>query len=284
MTSTNTKIKTPRKATKQPVPRNKGGRPPVGKARKYDWEAVRKTFIEGLPSDPAKPDGDRTWVSQKELADRVDVPYQRIRERSSKERWTELRANYQAELARKRQQGRIKRLATEATEFDDSALNVAKIGQKLVATRLAEIARDVSRKNAIREQALRDLEAGRAIDPIDLRSAIYSKELESLAKSSQLFQEIGMRALGTDVQRHEINGQLDHGVTVEHTISVVRELERDDPDRLGAFLAAAHNAGVFQQLAELEADDEEPDDDEPTDAEIQQQQDDDIVYDAEIVE
>lgn len=254
--------------------------------RKYDWEGLKAQYIEGVPKDPSKPEGDRTWLSLKEIAERTNTPYQRVRERSSQERWTEARTQYQASLTRKRQEERAKKLVGEATEFDDKSLDVAKMGTRLIATRMAEIAADVREGQEKKKIIKAKLDAGLPIEKWEwkwLSTQINSGELERLAKSMAMFQEIGMKSLGTDVARHEISGPAGSpiGVEVEHTISVVRELQRDDPDRLGGFLAAAHRAGVFEQLAELEADEEE--DFEPTPEEIAAQEE-DRIYEAEIVD
>lgn len=284
---------TKRNATPKKKPAKKNARLPAprgtrGNNRKYDYSNAKAQYIEGVPEDPAKPEGSRTWLNLKEVADRVDIPYQRIRERSSKERWTDLRTNYQASLAKKRHEDRAKKIITEAIEFDDKSLDVAKMGTRLVAARMSEIASAV-REAATKKQIIQDkLDNDLPIEKHEwqwLKTQINSAELERLAKSMAMFQDIGMKSLGTDVARHEISGPggAPIGVDVEHTISVARELQRDDPDRLGAFFAAAHRAGVFEQLAELEGGDE-ADDYEPTEDEIAAQQEDEDIVDAELVD
>lgn len=222
--------------------------------RKYNWDRIRTLFIEGVPVDVADPDGDRDWLNLKELSERLQVPYQRIAQRSSKERWADKKVAYQAQITRERQQQRAKKLAGAATEFDDKALTVAQLGAQLVHARLGEIVTDVKDRQVLRQQAMAARQQGLPIDPAQLRTAIHSTELERLGKSMLMFQEIGMKALGTDIERHHVEGT----VNVEQTVSVGEELERDDSKRLAGLLAAAHRSDVMADvIKELEAGDDD---------------------------
>lgn len=282
VTSNNTSTKNGKKNNGRRTSRDRSTSTHVKRRRKgkYDWEVIRAQFVEGIPTKEDDPDSDREWVNLRELSERTGVAYQQIRARAAEERWTDLRSAYQLDLTRKRQKARIEKLGSESVEFDDQALNIAKIGMRLVGTRMGEIARDVTDRQKLREQALFNRQQGYPIDYSDLRSAIHSTELERLGKSAQMFQEIGMRALGTNVERHEHTGANGEPINIQHHISVVQELERDDPDRLGAFLAAAHNAGVFDQLAALEDEDETP----QLEAQPHEEQQGEQVVEAEIVD
>ena len=70
-----------------------------------------------------------------------------------------------------------------------------------------------------------------------------------LSKAALQFQEVGQKALGTDVQRvdihHDINADIDVDVQVT---SISAELSRDDPERLAAFLQAAKRAGLLDTM------------------------------------
>jgi hypothetical protein len=238
------KTRTTKAPSKTPATR-KGGR-----AAKYDYERLRMMFVEGFPKDPDEPEGDRDWPNLRELSERTNVPYERIRERSARERWIELRQVHQTEIAKSRRKKRVEKLANAAVEFDDKNLDLSKMGIRIVGTRMAEIVREINARAERRKIAEQRLAAGLPVEKFDLYSAIRSSELTDLAKAADIFQNIGMRALGTDVERHAID--ITGDVTVEHAVSISAELERDDPDRLAAFMAAAHRAGIFEQL-ELEA-------------------------------
>lgn len=252
-TAKSAKKQTPAK-TPAKVPAKRGAR------KKYDYELLRQQFVEGFPVDATKPEGDRDWPNLRELAERTNVPYERIRECSAKERWLDLRSAHQQKVIRERQSKRVEFLGKESVEFDNRNLDLAKLGLRLIGTRMTEIAREVQTKAAIKEQAERDLKDGLPIDWKDLKTAVNSRELETLGKAAQMWQEIGMKALGTDIEKHSIEANINSQVSVEATISVASELERDDPDRLAAFMAAAERAGIWQQL-ELEAGDYEDDGD-----------------------
>lgn len=241
--------------------------------RKYDWDRVRTLFIEGVPKDVAEPDGDRDWLNLKELSQRLNIPYPTLATRSSKERWPDKKLAYQTMITRERQQQRSKKLAGAATEFDDKALTVAQLGVQLVHARLGEIVVDVKDRQQLRQQALAARQQGLPIDPAHLRTAIHSTELERLGKSAQLFQEIGMKALGTDIERHQIDGS----INVDQTVSVNEELERDDAKRLAGFVAAAQRTNIFAEvMQELE--------EQATGEENTADGSEDEVFDAEIVE
>lgn len=281
------KKKAPRTSTRKndqvggsKVPAKRGGR---GAPVKYDYVLLRQQFVEGYPLDATKPDGDRDWPNLRELSERTNVPYERVRERSAKERWLDLRSAHQQKMVRDRQAKRSEFLGKESVEFDNRNLDLSKLGLRLIGTRMAEIAREVQTKDAVRKRAEEDLRSGLPVDWKDLKTAVNSRELETLGKAAQMWQEIGMKALGTDVERHSIEANINQNVNVEATISVAAELERDDPDRLAAFMAAAERAGIWEQL-ELTAgpegsghDEDEHDDTEHDDA-------DGVIYDAEVID
>lgn len=255
--------------TKAAVARRSGGN------RKYDWDSLRQQFVEGFPTNADEPDGARDWPNLRELSERTNVPYERIREWAAKERWTDLRLAHQTELVKARKLKRAETLGKESVEFDTRNLDLAKLGVRLVGSRMTEIARDAQAQAERRRQAEEDMRNGLPVDYSALRSAINSRELETLGKAAQMFQEIGMKALGTDIERMEISGQINHDVQIEQTISVAQELERDDPDRLAAFLAAAQRAGLFSEVTAGELETGELETGELDDSEV---------HDAELVE
>lgn len=204
---------------------------------KYDWADIRAAFVEGVELDDS---GERTFMNLVELADYKDIPVQRLRQRSSDEQWYELRQQYQLKLARTRQTKRILELSKESVDFDSRSLDLAKEGMALVTTRVSEIAREV-RENEIRRQVL--LEQGAL--PDEMTTVIDARELDVLARAASQWQSLGQKAMGTDVQRLEVQQNID--VDMEVT-SISAELGRDDPERLAAFLQAAKRAGLLDTI------------------------------------
>lgn len=227
--------------TKTVVPRPAGRKQ---RTTKHNYVQAQQWFVEGKPKDDDEPDGDRDWLNLREISEATNIPYARIRERAAHERWTELRAQYQKQAAASRREKRIRQLSEHSVEFDNQAHNLAKIGMQLVGARLGEIVKETNIRKIIREEAEERLRNGEAVDRKELWSAIRSAEMIELARAAETWQNIGRKALGTDVQQVHVDVQ----GAVETTISVANELERDDPDRLAAFLAAADRAGLWEQL------------------------------------
>jgi hypothetical protein len=86
-----------------------------------------------------------------------------------------------------------------------------------------------------------------------LYSAIWFKEIEGLAGALDRFQNIGMKALGTDIQKHEVTNP---DGSMSTTVNVVGELHRDDPERLALILQAMRDTGILPSDA-LEIEDAE---------------------------
>lgn len=217
---------------------------------KYDWDRIRIDYIEGIKVD-GNDDDIRDWPTLEQVAAKHSVPHQRVRERSAQERWTTQRQEYQRKIALSRTNKRITRMANEAVEFDAKALTTAKLGMAMVTARIGEIAKEVQEHNVKREQAKQLQAEGYDVEIDDLKTVIDARELNTLGNAALAWQALGMKALGTDIQRTEVSGTVD--VDVEVT-SIAREMSRDDPERLAAFLVAAQRSGLFdQQTPELTA-------------------------------
>lgn len=216
---------------------------------KYDWEMAKTAFVEGL-KDPNNPD-ERIFLNLRELSERLEYPVQMMRERSADERWYDQRQVYQMKLVKTRQAKRIAELSKESVDFDSKSLNVAKLGIAVITARMSEIARDVQEQARKRDEALKLAAAGYVIDPKDLDTVVDARELDTISRAAIQFQQLGQKAMGTDVQKidinQEISGQID--VDVEVT-SVAAELGRDDPERLAAFLQAAKRAGLLDTVTQ----------------------------------
>lgn len=230
---------------------------------KHDYVTAQKYYVEGMPTDPDEPDGDRDWPNLRVLSERLNIPYSRLRERSSRDRWTTLRNQHQQNVAQERQKERVKHLGKESIEFDNRGLDIAKIGLQLIGVRMGEIAAMVKASKANRDDAMQRLQNGEPVEKQELWSQIRADEMERLAKAAATLQDIGRKSLGTDVTQVQVDG----GVQVTHAISVAQELERDDPDRLAAFMAAADRAGLWEQL-ELAPGEDGAEDEDIVDGEI----------------
>lgn len=238
----------------------------TSKNAKYDWPALQRVFVEGEEKD----DGSLVTFNLKEISDRFGVPYQRVRERASQERWTDRRNVHQQQTAIERQRKQRKKMVDESVQFDVNALNAAKLGIGMSTARLAEIMSEHQVKQARVKDAQRRMEAGEPVEKWELYSAINYRELEGLAGAIERFQSVGMRAMGTDVQKHEVTSP--DGSMASTTINVTAELHREDADRMALILEAMRDANLIPDdsldeiLGEVvdedgeDADDEESDD------------------------
>jgi hypothetical protein len=242
--STAKKTAAKKTATKKTAASNAPAKRRTGRPTKYNYELARQYFVEGMPVDDAEPDGDRDWPNLRVLSDRTKIPYERIRQHAASERWTMQKHNHQAQVAQDRQQKRMAQMGKESIEFDTRSLDISKMGLQLIGVRMGEIAQMVKVHKDAREDALQRLQAGEPVARQELWSQIRADEMERLAKAAAVLQDIGRKALGTDVTQVQVQGD----VSVQHAINVAAELERDDPDRLAAFMAAAERAHIWEQL------------------------------------
>jgi hypothetical protein len=213
---------------------------------KYDWDSIRTNFINGIDRGGE----DRWYPSLKELAEHHQVPgttfkqrYARIRKMSSDERWPNKKDAAQMVLMQKRQKERIKAVAKHALDFDDRAHTAAKTGMAMVMTRLSEIAAQTAAHKPLRDDAIERLRNGEPVSKAELYSQIRSQELLELANAADRWQQIGMRALGTDVHKVDINGMV--GDTTNVLVNVNQELARDDADRLGQVIEGMRAANLL---------------------------------------
>lgn len=214
---------------------------PTKKQTTYEWSDIRREYIEGVPIPGSQTE--REWLSLKELAERHNIPYVRVRKRSSAERWPEHKQAAEYAATMERAKVRAKQIEGNALDFDDKAFNIAKTGMALIHARLAELGQDMQVNKARRARALADKEAGLPVKDKDLYAAIRYSEIDGLASAAARFQDIGMKALGTDITRVDLTGELNSAQEI--TINVNSELKRDDPERLADMLTAMNQAGVL---------------------------------------
>lgn len=222
---------------------------------RYDWDAIRRDFIEGVPVTGTK--NERRWPTLRELSDTYTCPYERVRKRSAAERWTENKASHQIVAEEERAKVRARQIAGNALDFDEKTYNAAKLGIGLVLTRLAEIGQEVQAKKPARDDAMKRLAAGQHVTRDELYSAIHTSHLSELANAAERFQNLGQKALGTDVQRVDITG----AETTVNIVNVQTELARDDAERTAGVIEAMADAGFFPQelLEAMQLPDEDDD-------------------------
>ena len=147
-------------------------------------------------------------------------------------------------LAIERQKKRIAKLGKESIEFDGKALNAAKLGITLAMTRMQEIGHEVQARNAKRQRALTLQAQGMHVPKEDFYSAIRTNQLTELAQTIKTFQEVGMKSLGTNIEKLQVDAHME----AENSISVNEELARDDPGRLAGVLAVMGRVPEYAQM------------------------------------
>lgn len=228
----------------QGVKKKRGTKPGQPVQRKYDWEYAKDMFITSTP-----------MVTLKEVSRRTGIPYDQVRQKSSKERWQYLRAQEQAEAFKKKRTEFTNKMAGESIKFDENAVDTAKLGMNLVTGRLIEISKQFAAAGATSDVVIEKLKQGVPVRREELYSVINYKELRELSLAALTFQELGRKALGTDIDKLEINVD----TTVEQVVSIGGELQKDDPERLAKFLEVLERTGLT--ALNLEGDGDEDDDD-----------------------
>lgn len=248
-----------RKKAVGPPKRSKKINPDSRRGYKYDWPVHKRQFVEGILPEGDEPTSEsREFVTLKELASRVNVPYDAMRARAADERWYDLRQDYQLRLSKARQQKRIAELSKESFEFDQNTLKVAKLGMGMITARMSEIAREVQEAKTKRDEAIALMKSGYPVDDLSvLGTVIDARELNTLAGAAVSWQLLGQKALGTDITRMEIQHDIQASLDVDVNVTTIAaELGRDDPDRLAAFLQAAKRSGLLEVV--MRGDEDEP--------------------------
>lgn len=228
------------KRVENPDPENRRSR---GPAPQFDWTLIRNEYVEGYLKDGAKDEFDRVYPTYEDLAKRHGVSLSTVRARGARERWRDLKGQQEIEVVKARQRKRADKIAHAAVQFDDNALRVGELGQTLIMSRLGEIATEMRTRKDLRNQAMERVGRGEDVKIKDLRSAVYHQEMLSLANAAEKFQQIGMRALGTE----GANGASVQ-VNVEqntNTTNVSQELIRDDKERATALVTAFVESGAI---------------------------------------
>lgn len=203
-----------------------------GPGRRYQWEQVRETFVEGYMDG----DGILRFPNLRETAELHEVPYNRTREHAAREGWNEGRAAFQAQMEHARFAEKSQTAAREMQQIDSQALIAAKTGMTLSLARLRELAKEVND----RAQAGQNGDGLSVyLEPLDVR------ELGALAHNVKAWRELAALSLGvpSEVTAVEISGP---GGT---PVDLRQELMFDDPDdsRLTRLFIAMERANLLPE-------------------------------------
>lgn len=198
---------------------------------KYNWELAREMFMTSQPA-----------INLRQLSLRMNIPYQQVRNRSTRERWMALRAQHQTQVLKEKRQDFLRKMANEAISFDETAIDTAKLGIGIITSRLIELSQFVAAQEDTKREVIARLKAGEPVKREELYGTVNYKEMASLAQAALMFQQIGRTALGSEVTDGTLLNE--ENTDLETVVSIGGELTKDDPARLAAFLEALERAGM----------------------------------------
>ena len=203
--------------------------------RRYDWETVRRRYVEGLED----PEHGRVWSSLNESADHFGITRQRVQEQSSRHGWVRQRDAFRQRVAEAVIAAKAQALAARRIDVDTAAADAAEHGIALVRARLGEVDTDRNSR-AVAKAAYDTLKARGDASPEELDETGYSpwmtspvdaRELQALAAALSNLHQVGVRATGGELApKVELSGGL------ELRGSVRDELGMDDVDPLLALM------------------------------------------------
>jgi len=150
---------------------------------KRDWTKIKQEYIEND-------------ITLEELAKKYAVSFSTIRQKSAKEGWTTEKNIFRTKIEQKYQEKQSDLLASEASNFDNQCLRVARSAIEIVEKQIA-----ILRKKAEEQKS----------DPLVERQV---RLLEKLANSLKQLQSVGKVALGENPE-----GQAPIRVIVERVYS-----------------------------------------------------------------
>lgn len=151
--------------------------------RRIDWVKIKQEYIESN-------------ITLEELAKKHAVSFSTIRQKSAKEGWTTEKNIFRTKIEQKYQEKQSDLLASEASNFDNQCLRVARSAIEIVEKQIA-----ILRKKAEEQKS----------DPLVERQV---RLLEKLANSLKQLQSVGKVALGENPE-----GQAPIKVIVERVYS-----------------------------------------------------------------
>jgi hypothetical protein len=220
---------------------------------RYDWNHARRDYVEGVIDE----DGTLVYPNNKQIAEKYDIPIQSLANKIHKERWRDHRVARERERSLEVQQERVKKLAKKAVIFDETTLNAAQAGIRIILNRLLLIADlDETDEQRIRglKQAYENGEADDADFQKEIRRWVYYAEITELSKALEKFQIAGRTAAGIKEDESAITQNNTVNISLTQT-NIREELERDDETRAQALLSVLRNPnlvlpGITDQVLE----------------------------------
>ncbi|MCB2186266.1 MAG: hypothetical protein KQJ78_07605 [Deltaproteobacteria bacterium] len=167
-----------------------------------DYGPLRTAYVEGIVDG----DGNRRWPTYQEVAELFNFPASLLRAFGAREKWTDAKGKFRADLEQAAREKTINRLSNEAAELDSAALKCAKAGIAECARHLAAM----GKRRKLEEDATypeRDLEAlGRALAGFHKTGRLALGEPTESTENRNLETFERMPA---DLRRRKINEMLD---------------------------------------------------------------------------
>jgi hypothetical protein len=216
--------------------------------RTHNWDLVKDHYIQGVPDEQT---GKRMWLNMRELSEIHEVPYNKLRERKSKEGWDNDRSMYQVQHSRLQSAERNAHLVSEVVDFDAKVLAGSKVGVILIQARLGEIAEQLKYDRQIKASG--DVESYNSISS----DWVDSGEIAQLSRALSSFQDIGRKCLGDAIDDLPVASAEGD----PNSIDVREELAYAPDERIARTLEVLSEAGL------IPAGESEGGSDEATDAE-----------------
>lgn len=166
----------------------------MGRPTVIRWPDIRRDYVEGVPSEN---EGDTLTITMDELAVKYGVSSTAVKLKASKEKWTELRTAFHAQVQLKRMEFRARELAKRRAHIDERAYALAITALNLIA------------------KGLRAIETtGKRIDPLTM--ARYVAAIRGA-------QEAALRATGETQDHHTTGSEVIPGTAVARLVQVIYE-------------------------------------------------------------
>lgn len=147
--------------------------------KKYDWEKIRRSYIEGYNNN-----GKVVFLNLSELANKCKIECALLLKHAAEEKWKYQREIYRKKIEHAKKQEVTKVLAGQGAEFDSKTLELARAGiLQIKAYFLAQ-------KKMMRKAKEENKENIPLLDP---------KVLDSMSKALVAFQKVGKLALGEEL-------------------------------------------------------------------------------------
>lgn len=214
------------------------------RASKYPWDAIRQEYIEGVQNNPTKDPFDIHWPTQQELSAKYNVPEPTMAARAARERWTAQKKSMMVSVDAKRRAAKIRAMQKEGVEFDNTVLNIAKVGNAVVMRRLAEVLKAAGERERMGELNLAAMERGELVDlTLTKKMADFdAREIVDLATAASTYTSLGRSVIGDpDAMDTASNDQLEE-------VSISDRMRTGGTDKLVELLEALGGTGALKHV------------------------------------